>query len=144
MVDAKREHDYVGNFNFKVEINGITTAAFKAIDGLGAELEVIEYQDGDDLLLRKRPGRLKINDVTFKRGFTLDEELLAWWQACREGKYDRKDITIYLMDNSNNVRATWVLYNTFIKNWKVNGFDGKGNDQVVEEITCVAEDLKRM
>ncbi|MFT5819188.1 MAG: hypothetical protein ACI8ZM_000411 [Crocinitomix sp.] len=37
-----------------------------------------------------------------------------------------------------------------IKNWKVisikegSKIRGGGNDQVVEEITCVAEDLKRM
>ena len=27
--DAKRDHDYVGNFNFKVEIEGVTQGAFK-------------------------------------------------------------------------------------------------------------------
>ena len=28
-VDAKRDIDYVGNFNFKVEIEGVTQGAFK-------------------------------------------------------------------------------------------------------------------
>ena len=42
-VDAKRDHDYVGNFNFKVEIEGVTQGAFKAIDGLRAEVVTTSF-----------------------------------------------------------------------------------------------------
>lgn len=38
--DAKREHDYVGNFNFKVEINGVTDVTVHSWDY--AKMEKIE------------------------------------------------------------------------------------------------------
>lgn len=31
-----------------------------------SDAKVNEYQDGDDLILRKRPGRIKYGDVTLK------------------------------------------------------------------------------
>lgn len=42
--------------------------AFKNVDGLSVEQEVIEYQDGTDAATRKRPGRTKYNNITLKRG----------------------------------------------------------------------------
>ena len=61
-----REHDHIGQFNFTIEIEGVNAGHFKSVDGLSAEIEVIEYQDGDDLFLRKRPGRAKFGDITLK------------------------------------------------------------------------------
>ncbi|MCF7925986.1 MAG: hypothetical protein K9L74_00215 [Candidatus Izimaplasma sp.] len=34
-----------------------------------------EYQDGDDLLLRKRPGRAKYGDITLKKSYVLDDPI---------------------------------------------------------------------
>ena len=53
--DNRRDFDHIGQFNFIIEIEGLTAGRFKAVDGLDSETEVIEYQDGDDLILRKRP-----------------------------------------------------------------------------------------
>ena len=48
--DARRvELDHVGAYNFTVEISGVAAGYFKGVDGLSAEIEVIEFQDGDDL-----------------------------------------------------------------------------------------------
>ena len=52
--DNRRAHDHIGQFNFKMEIDGVTQAAFRNVEGLDSETEVIEYQDGDDMILRKR------------------------------------------------------------------------------------------
>ena len=38
-------------------VPGATKGTFKGVDGLSTEIEVIEFQDGDDLFLRKRPPR---------------------------------------------------------------------------------------
>lgn len=54
--------DHIGNYNFKVEIEGVAAGYFKGVDGLSTELEVVEFQDGDDLFLRKRPGRSKFTE----------------------------------------------------------------------------------
>lgn len=68
------ELDHMGAYNFMVEISGVSAGYFKGVDGLSAEIEVIEYQDGDDIILRKRPGRTKL---TLRDGVAVGEKLEA-------------------------------------------------------------------
>lgn len=142
MPSRRTELDYVGAYNFMVEISGVNAGYFKGVDGINSEIEVIEYQDGDDLFLRKRPGRAKFGDVTLKKGYIVTDDLQNWWRACRDGQYDRRDISIVLNDNSGNEIRRWNLYGCWPKQWKINSLDGKGNDPVTEEITFVVEDLQ--
>jgi phage tail-like protein len=142
MPSRRTELDYVGAYNFMVEISGVNAGYFKGVDGINSEIEVIEYQDGDDLFLRKRPGRAKFGDVTLKKGYIVTDDLQNWWRACRDGQYDRRDISIVLNDNAGNEIRRWNLYGCWPKQWKINSLDGKGNDPVTEEITFVVEDLQ--
>jgi phage tail-like protein len=142
MPSRRVELDHVGAYNFKVDIGGITQGYFKGVDGINAELEVIEFQDGDDLLLRKRPGRAKFGDVTLKKGYIVTPDLQTWWNDARKGQYARRDISISLNDNAGNLLRMWNLFGCWPKSWKVNALDGKGNDVVTEEITFVVEDME--
>jgi hypothetical protein len=47
----------------------------------------IEYQDGDDLLLRKRPGRTKYGNITLSKAYATDAEYLPAGAppVCRDG-----------------------------------------------------------
>ena len=98
-----------------------------------------EFQDGDDLFLRKRPGRAKFGNVTLKKGYIVTSDLQDWWRACRDGQYDRRDISIILNDNAGNEIRRWNLYGCWPKQWKISGFDGKGTDAATEEIVFVVE-----
>ena len=40
-----------------VKTSGVDMGGFRQMDGFGLQIEVIEYQDGEDRVLRKRPGR---------------------------------------------------------------------------------------
>ncbi len=65
-----------------------------------------------------------------------------WFEAVKAGKIERKNITIQLQDNRDKTLRSWKLQGCFPKSWKVNGFDGKGNDVVTEEIVFVVEDMQ--
>ena len=142
MPSRRADLDHVGAYNFKVDINGVTAGYFKGVDGINAELEVIEFQDGDDLTLRKRPGRAKFGDVTLKKGYIVTADLQEWWNQAKAGQYVRRDISITLNDNAGGELRRWNLYDCWPKSWKINALDGKGNDVVTEEITCVVENLE--
>ena len=45
--DAKRDHDYVGNFNFKVEIEGVTQGALK--DSFETTKKIVAEGGGSDI-----------------------------------------------------------------------------------------------
>jgi phage tail-like protein len=40
------------NYNFRIEIDGITVAGFSECTGLSSEVEIIEYREGGDDLVR--------------------------------------------------------------------------------------------
>lgn len=143
MPSRRKDLDHVGSYNFKVEINGVTAGSFKAVDGLSCTIEVIEYQDGEDLKLRKRPGRHKYGDITLKKGYIHNTQLEEWWNNTIQGKYDRRDISIILFDNMTNEICRWDCFECFPKEWKISGLDGKNNDVLTEEIAFVVEDIKR-
>ncbi len=77
--------DYFPMYNFRVEIDGVIQAGFKEINGIESETEIIEYKDGDDMTVRKRPGRVKVGNLVLKRGFIADPKLRDWYERVVKG-----------------------------------------------------------
>ncbi|MFN3202997.1 MAG: phage tail protein [Bradymonadia bacterium] len=142
--DNRRKHDHIGNFNFKVEIDGVTVGAFRNVEGLDAETEVVEYQDGDDLRLRKRPGRTKYSDITLKRGYISTMELWDWRKRVMDGVVQRKSGSIVLCNDKGDEVMRYNFYDGWPSKWKGFTLDGKGTDAVVEEISISHEYLERV
>jgi len=141
---AQRRPNEVGsaisNYSFRVEIDGVDAGQFASVDGLSIEQEVIEYQNGDDPLVRKRPGRVKYGDITLKKGYIAGTVLNDWIEAARmgSGDYTRKNMSIVLLEQGAEVKR-WNCFECFPKSWKVSSLDAKGNDVMTEEIVIVIE-----
>ena len=74
---VQREDPYAA-FNYLVEIGGIAAGGFNEVSGLDAEIEPIDYRNGDeDFVNRKLPGLKKFPNIVLKRGIVgnLDAEL---------------------------------------------------------------------
>lgn len=142
--DNRRNHDHIGQFNFKVEIDGVTQGAFKAVEGLDSETEVIEYQDGSDLILRKRPGRTKYSNITFKRGYISTDEFWLWRKAVMDGKLTRKSGSIILCNDNGEEVMRYNFFEAWPCKWKGFSLDGKGTDVAVEELEMVVERWERV
>ena len=139
----RRPHDHIGNFNFKVEIEGVTTGAFRNVEGLDSETEIVEYQDGDDMILRKRPGRTKYSNVTLKRGYINNTELWEWRKAVIEGKVQRKSGSIILCADDGAEIMRYNFFEAWPTKWKGFTLDGKGTDVNVEEMELAVEKIER-
>ena len=139
----RRTHDHIGNFNFKVEIEGVTQAAFRNVEGLDSETEIVEYQDGDDIILRKRPGRTKYSNVTLKRGYINSTELWDWRKEVIDGKVSRKSGSIILCGDDGEEIMRYNFYEAWPCKWKGFTLDGKGTDVNVEEIELAVEKLEK-
>ncbi len=78
MPTGDRRDPYAG-FNFLVEIDGITRAAFSECSGLSTDIDPIEYRNGsEDITVRKIPSLKKFANISLKRGMTQDMELWDW------------------------------------------------------------------
>ena len=138
----RRNHDHIGNFNFKVEIEGVTQGAFRNVEGLDSETEVVEYQDGDDIILRKRPGRTKYSNITLKRGYINTTELWDWRKAVMDGKIERKSGSVILCGDDGSEIMRYNFFEAWPTKWKSVTMDGKGTAALVEELELTIERLE--
>ena len=102
------------------------------------EIEVVQFQDGDDLTLRKRPGRAQFDDATLTKGYVVSDALQNWWKAARAGQYDRKD----MKHNAGNRVRSWNLYGCWPRRWRTGPPDGNVSSNFYEEITFVVENMQ--
>ena len=66
--DIELEFNIEGSEDFPAMVldGAVATLSSEAFDDVSG---VIEYQDGDDIILRKRPGRVKYSNITLKPGY---------------------------------------------------------------------------
>ncbi len=129
-----------GQFNFRIEIEGIDCGGFKSVDGLSAEIEEIEHQTGMDPYPLKRPGRKKFGNIKLGKGYFSNVSVWKWFEDALKGKVSRKSGSIVLLaDDGVTELIRYNFFNAWPKSW--NGFklDGKGADISVEEVELVIE-----
>src|SRR5262245_52556910 len=100
--------DPYGNYNFLVEIDGITRAAFQQVSGFDSTIDLIEHREGgDNTTPRKLPGMTKYGNIVLKWGITDDRELYEWHRKAIEGTIERKNGSIVLLNRKGDEVARW-------------------------------------
>ena len=132
------------SYSFLVEIDGIASAAFKSVSGLGAEAEVIEYREGSDPVSssRKLPGRVKYPNVTLKRGITASRDLWQWWKTVADGNVQRRNVAIVLLDDARTPVLRWLLRNAWVAKIEASELEASKNEVAVESVELAHEGLE--
>ena len=131
------------SYNFIVEVDGITVAAFRQVGGLASETEVIEYRVGSDKTntARKLPGLTKYTNIVLKRGITQDNQLWLWRKAIEQGTPDRRSGAIVLLDDERNPVRRWRFSEGWITKFDGPDLNAKANDVAIETIEIAHEGL---
>jgi phage tail-like protein len=142
MAPPQRDDPFKG-FNFLVEIDGITVAAFKQVGGLASETEVIQYRAGSDKAntVRKLPGLTRYANIVLRRGLTQDTQLWNWRKAIEQGTPDRRNGSIVLLDDARNPLVRWHFSNGWISKWEGPDLNAQANDVAIETIEIAHEGL---
>jgi phage tail-like protein len=136
-------NDPFGAFNFLVEIDGVTKAAFMEVSGLGLEIEVIEYREGGDSLgVRKLPGLVKYNNIVLKRGITLDHSLWDWIKKVIDGAVQRANMTIMLVDDQQQPVLRWNIKRAWPVKWTGPSLNAKSSEVAIESLEIAHEGLE--
>jgi phage tail-like protein len=144
VVAASPRNDPYKSFNFRVEIDGISLAAFTEVDGLESETAVIEYRvGGEPNTVRKLPGLTKYANIVLRRGITQDAELWGWRQNIIEGRADRRHGAIVLLDDEGNDVVRWNFFQGWICKWEGPALNASGNEVAIETIAIAHEGLER-
>jgi phage tail-like protein len=131
-------------YNFLVEIDGITRAGFKECSGLDSTQDPIEYRDGGDPIhSRKLPGMVKFSNITLKRGITDDAELWAWRKNVMDGKAERKNGSIILLDDTGAEKLRWNFVNAWPNKWTGPTFNASGNEVAIESLEIAHEGVAK-
>jgi phage tail-like protein len=143
MALGKRK-DPLLNFNFLVEIDGITQAGFTDCSGFGATTEPVEVNEGGfNSASHKLPGRTKQNNLTLKWGLTDSTELYDWYRDVVNGKIQRKNGSIILLNSQGDEKARWNFFKAWPTKWDGPDFTAKGNEVAIETLEIAHEGLER-
>ena len=140
--------DPLRNFNFLVEIDGVTQAGFQDCSGFGASTDPIEYREGnenpgrDPITVRKLPGMTKYNNITLKWGLTDSTELYDWYRDITKGMDVRKNGSIIVLDTQGQERVRWNFRNGWPTKWDGPDFTSKGNDVAIETLEIAHEGIE--
>jgi phage tail-like protein len=143
MPTGNRVDPYRG-FNFLVEIDGITRAGFQECSGLDATTDVTEYREGaDPNHKRKLTGLNSFSNITLKWGVTDSDELWKWRQTVIDGRAERKNGSIILMDAAGQEKVRWNFFSAWPSKYDGPDFNAKGNDVSLDALTVSCERVER-
>jgi phage tail-like protein len=120
---------------FEVTIDGVDIGSFTGCEGLGAEYEVFEYQEGgQNAFVHRLPGRLKYSTVRLTRPIDEGSGRLAAWFSSFQQSVERKTASITAYDAQRNRIAQWNLVGVYPARWSGPGFSSDGNAVVKETL----------
>lgn len=139
-----RDAPYPG-FDFLVEVSGFDTMSFQQVSGLGAEVSVIEYRNGDDRrrVLRKQPGLTTFTPIVFRRGVIGDLGLWEWFDSAgTTNPVDRRSVSISLLNEDHEPVLSWQVFNAWVSKWSGPSLDATSNAVAIETIELTHEGLQ--
>jgi len=130
------------NFNFRVEIDGLTVAAFHECSGLESAIDVVEHREGGGAI-RKLPGNTKFANIVLKRGVSGNRELYDLHVKCLEGNIERKSGSIILMNRADQEVTRWNFVQAWPAKWVGPSLTAEGNDVAIETLELAHEGIRR-
>ncbi|TGX53685.1 phage tail protein [Sphingomonas gei] len=139
-----------GAYNFIVEFDGNEAAntalgGFSDVSGIGTEITLMEYRQGNDKenRVRKIPGMHKAGDVTLKRGIMGQVNFWDWIRITRVDPTHKRTVMITLQDEQRNAVLRWKLINARPMKFTGPTLAAKGgSDVAMEELVVAVEDLE--
>ena len=131
-------------FNFLVEIDGITQAGFQEVTGLDAATPSVDYREGTDPNdVRKLSGLNTYSAISLKRGITDSDELWKWRQTVIDGKTERRNGSIVLLDEAGAEKIRWNFTNAWPSKWTGPSLNATSTGVAVEVLELTHEEVKR-
>ena len=144
MADRDGTNDPYRSYRFRVELDGVERAGFQECSGLDFSQDPIDYREGTDPLSgRKLPGLIKYANIVLKWGISDDGELWEWRQQAIDGKIERKNGSIILVDDAGQDKLRWNFVAGWPAKWTGPSFNAGGNEVAVETLEIVHEGLTK-
>ena len=126
--------DPIVSLNFNVVIDGVSLGSFTGCEGLGAEYEVMPYEEGGQMgTVYQLPGRKKYTNVKLSRAFDADSSGLATWFSNFRAN-QRTTATITALTPNRKQVGQWSLQGVFPVRWSGPQFKADGSAIATETL----------
>lgn len=139
---AQRIEPFV-SFNFLVEIDGLTRAAFHECSGFNSSMDMIEHREGGAITPMKLPGLVKYGNITLRRGVTDDRELYDWHLSALTGTIQRRSGSVVVLDRRGIEQVRWNFFDAWPQRWEGPSLNAEGTDVAIEVLELAVERLER-
>jgi len=118
MAVGDRKDPYLA-FNFRVEIDGLQVGGFTEVSGLQIEVESKDYREGGvNEYVHRLAGPMRYPaNLVLKHGLMDSETLWSWIQDIKQGKIQRKDGAVALLDSAGNEKWRWNFAKAYPVRW---------------------------
>lgn len=126
-------------FNFLVEIEGLLVGGFSEVSGLQVEVEVMSYREGglNDYVHKLAGATNYPTNLVLKHGLIEIDTLWRWHEAVRRGTIERKNGTIYLLDQQRLPVMWWNFVEAYPVKWTGPTFQAASNTVAIESVELV-------
>ena len=108
---------------------------FKSVSGMASETEIIEFKQGNDKVVRKKPGRTTYSNIVLERGYTSTDTLFRWRKNIEDGLIDRRAGTLIIMDNDGEtVISRYNFFEGWPCKWEVPSMDSDSSAMAIEKM----------
>jgi phage tail-like protein len=139
-----------GSYHFLLEIQGVINdnkvivGGFKSVSGMDSETEIIEFKQGNDLIVRKKPGRTTYANIVLERGYTATDDLWQWRKNIEDGKIDRRAGSVIILDQDGQSEvARYNFYEGWPTKWNDPELDSDSSSMAIEKIEIAVEKGER-
>jgi len=134
-----------GKYRFRLEIDGLEAGGFSEVSGFDANIDVIEYREGDMVQTpMKLPGLKKYGNITLKQGLTDSIVLYEWIITGVDGPVDRKTVTITALDEAGEPAASWQVINAWPMKYTAPDFNATSSEVAIEVLELAHEGMTRV
>src|SRR3990170_310721 len=145
---ANGRTDPLIGYQYGIELSGAVAGYFTECSGIGSESDVTEHKitvNGKEAI-QKIPGRLKLENVTLKRGITDSMDMWNWRKQIEDGKVDeaRKNGSILMYNQHLEEIARWNFENAWPVKISGPSMKSDSSDIGIEELTITHEGMWRV
>lgn len=139
-----RKLDPYAGFRFRVEILGLQVGGFTEVSGLDREVTLEDFREGGvNDHTHKLATVTKYQNLTLKRGIADALELWQWQQDVVNGKIERRQVSIVLLDVAGRDTWRWVVDQAYPVKWSGASLNAKTNEVFVETVELAHHGIRR-
>ena len=139
-----RHADPYGGFRFRVEILGLQVGGFTQVSGLDREVQLEDFREGGvNGYTHKLATVTKYQNLTLKRGLADAADLWQWHQDVVNGRIERRQVTVVLIDFAGNDTWRWIAEKAYPVKWSGGAFDAANNAVLVESVEFAHHGITR-